>query len=268
MLFCFLTSLEGWLLGLAILLGIAGMRMWNKIDALKAQAKGDRPMHPQDRYRAKRTRAQPVAATDHRPQPETKPKPDVPNPLDWLYVPNTLETPGAQSAPVFKPELPQQEQPNDTTSGKAVGLIETEKQASGSLLDGLLPHLKPALFALSIVLVWFGFACWYDNLSKYAPEADSVGDFRILYLKKTIGAILPLISAVGASLGLLFMIHPRYYIYLNGWYKTDYDFYNDLRSLDQQPAFRRVLVFGLLFGLLLLVSLYVLLHSSPQELTL
>jgi len=253
MIFCFLSTLEGWLLGLAILLGIAGMRMWNKIDALKAQAKGDRPLHPQDRYRAKRARAQPVAATDHR-QPESK----QPNPLDWLNV---------QSPPVFKPVLPA-ESPNDTTSGEAIGVIERTESRNASLLDGLLPHLKPALFALSIVLIWFGFACWYDNLSKYAPEADSVGDFRILYLKKTIGAILPLISAVGASLGLLFMIHPRYYIYLNGWYKTDYDFYNDLRSLDQQPAFRRVLVFGLLFGLLLLVSLYVLLHSSPQELTL
>lgn len=275
---CFLTNVEGCLLGLLLIATWAVLRLWGRNDKLRDQAKGLRPqdMHPQDRLRrsanpATRTRVQtltgsfgdqPVVVSPEEqelqnwlhniPQPQ-KPATD---PLDWLQQP--------KAEPVQTTVTPE---PTPEPEPEPVKTIS--KADESSLFSRSLPHIKLAMFALSIVAVWFGFAAWYDNLSHYTPPSgDELGDFRILYLKKTIGAILPLISAVGAALGLLFMINPRYYIYLNGWFPTDYDFYTDLRHLERPESYRRVLVFVSLFGLLLLVSLWVLLHSSPQELTL
>jgi hypothetical protein len=250
----FLSTLEGWLLGIALIFGCLVLRMWNKIDSLRQQAKGLRPedRHPQDRLKDKSAIAQvePVAA----PAVDKEP-----NPLDWLHAGETEPVMAHKPAQLHGPaEVFLHDEP-------APAFLD----AKPSRFRTLIPHLKPLLFALSILAVWYGFAAWYDNLSRYVPETgDSLGDFRILYLKKTIGAILPLISSVGIALGLLFMINPRYYIYLNGWTSDDYDFYTDLQHLSVPESFRRVLVFVVLFGLLFLASLWVLLHSSPQELTL
>lgn len=243
--FCFLTTGEGWLLGFLLVLLLAFLRVWGKNDKLKAQAKGLAPMdrHPQDRIRMKNEEAAQAS------------KSEIPanNPLDWLQ-------PGEIALDSKRENI------------IAVGVMKEptmpDNKEKKSLLDVTMPHWKAGLFALSMVSVWFLFAAWYDNLNHYTPPADELGDFKILYLKKVIGAVLPLISAVGTALGLLFMLSPRYYIYLNGWLHTDYDFYADLRNLGDSSAYRRVLVFAALFGLLLIVSLWVLLHSSPQELTL
>ncbi|RYC66342.1 hypothetical protein EQG79_30170 [Spirosoma sordidisoli] len=131
-----------------------------------------------------------------------------------------------------------------------------------------LPHLLPVLFALSMIAAWYGCAAWYNNLSRYiVPAADTLGDFRILYLKKAVGALLPCLSSLVASMGLLVVLNFKFYFYINGWTAKDFDFSTDLRQLDRTDALRRVLVFVGLFALFFLAFLYFF-TLSPQELTL
>ena len=98
--YCFLTSLEGILLGFSILTGFIALKQWGKIDRLKDEAKGDRPRHPQDRYREKRKVATRLDTLAPQSEQQAEISPQL-NPLDW--IPGQVKT--TPTKPVEKADL-------------------------------------------------------------------------------------------------------------------------------------------------------------------
>ncbi|GAB3272779.1 hypothetical protein GCM10027347_44640 [Larkinella harenae] len=196
--------------------------------------------HPQDRYTERIERQQAAKANEF-------------NPLDWL---------GKTTAGALEQAL------EPKTEAATPAKPEPAVESHDGLLIRYLPHLKPLLYAGSIALLWFMAAAWYNNLSLYVPEAaDAIGDFRILFLKKVVGAVIPCLSAVAASVLMFFMLFPPVYKYLNGWTSKDFDLYTDLKNLDQPGPARRVMFFCFLFTLFFLAFLHFF-PLSLQDLTL
>lgn len=197
--------------------------------------------HPQDRY-------------TERIQQETKG-------IDILTIP---PPPGIKLDPLDWARGMREVQPEPESPP---GSPRTKLSDTG-LITRYLPHMKPLFYATGIALLWLLAANWYDNLALYVPpSADSIGDFRILFLKKVVGALIPCLSAVAAAVLMFFMLFPPIYKYLNGWTSKDFDLYSDLKNVDQPGPFRRVLFFCFLFGLFF----WAFLHFFPlslQDLTL
>ncbi|GAA4464160.1 hypothetical protein GCM10023189_43070 [Nibrella saemangeumensis] len=132
-----------------------------------------------------------------------------------------------------------------------------------------LAHLISTLYMAVGALVWYLCVIWYDNLARYITPSDgSIGDFRILFLKKAVGALIPCLSGVAAAVIMFFMVFPRIYTYLNGWTSKDFDLYSDLKDpYGRSGALVRIAFFALLF-LSFFVAFLALFPLSLQDLTL
>ncbi|WP_234734790.1 hypothetical protein [Tellurirhabdus bombi] len=221
-----------------------------KIRLIKEEANSPhRPIeekHPEQRY-SERIAAQKAAATNPAPAPY----------LDWMQNIST-------EVPTVPPILVHSVDATELPIGEAtepVELKEEQEPKQETYIGGyrlrVLPHLKPALYIVCGAIIWILITAWYNNLSRYMPpSANALGDFRILFLKKAVGALTPCLSAVFASILMFFSFFPKIYNYLNGWTSKGFDLYTDLQNIEQTGPARRVMFFCFLFTLFFLAFLH------------
>lgn len=166
------------------------------------------------------------------------------------------EKPAIATVTALKPEQPKP-------------VAEPDKApAQEGLFKRMLPHLKPLLYAMGGALLWGAMVVYYDNLSRYiVPSEDTLGDFKILFLKKSVGAALPVLSGVAVAVLAFFMLIPKIYTYINGWTAKDFDLISDLKDPDRPGAKVRLLFFAFFFALFYL-SYLKFFPLSIQDLTL
>lgn len=127
--------------------------------------------------------------------------------------------------------------------------------------------LNPFYAILTIVLIFAFSILWYRNVAAYVP--DTKGSFEgvrwgLLVIKKFLSVVIVITSSAASSLILMFLCFPKWYEYTNYSHSGEFDFYSDLLNLNDNAAWRRVLVYLFIFVSFFITCLYLYKLSLPE----